>query len=524
MEVWLQYRAFSRSAPTQARPKPESTGTPEPQPRHQAQAQDGYPPGPGPSHTTSATASTTGTYVGFLSGDRANPQNWSMIYKAWVIAQLTFLTLSLTFASSVSSAASSGARAELGGSELAGTATTGAFVVGIGLGAMPFAPLSELYGRLPVYAVTIVLATLFEIGCGLAPSMGALIVLRFIAGFFSAAPLSNAGGSLNDIGNPVFRTLGLPLFTTTGFVGPILGPIIGSYIAESHLGWRWCYYLTAIWNGASFVLVMTFMPETLGPALLKYKAIAWRRKTGDGEWRAVVEDESLWEALQKSLKRPFVMLVKEPILVFFSVYLTVVYTVLYGLFNSYPIVFSRRNLDPTQIGLTFIPVLVGFFVLFGLTLWHFTRYKRLTHEALEGKRGRIEPEERLIPLMISSILFPAGLFWFAWTSDPKYSIWLTMMSGIPFGFGLLAIFQGSYQYLMDAYGPFAASALASCTLTRYGISGLVVLAYPTMYENLGSEWAGSVFAFLGLALTPVPFLFYIYGRRIRAKCTFTVRT
>jgi len=32
-------------------------------------------------------------------------------------------------------------------------------------------------------------------------------------------------------------------------------------------------------------------------------------------------------------------------------------------------------------------------------------------------------------------------------------------SGIPFGFGLLAIFQGSYQYLMDAYGPYAASAV-----------------------------------------------------------------
>jgi hypothetical protein len=34
-----------------------------------------------------------------------------------------------------------------------------------------------------------------------------------------------------------------------------------------------------------------------------------------------------------------------------------------------------------------------------------------------------------------------------------------IISGIPFGFGLLAIFQGSYQYLMDAYGPYAASAV-----------------------------------------------------------------
>jgi DHA1 family multidrug resistance protein-like MFS transporter len=74
-----------------------------------------------------------------------------MAYRAWVIAQISFLTLSLTFASSVSSAASSGALAELGkeGNKIGGVATTGAFVVGIGLGAMPFAPLSECKSLLP---------------------------------------------------------------------------------------------------------------------------------------------------------------------------------------------------------------------------------------------------------------------------------------------------------------------------------------------------------------------------------------
>jgi DHA1 family multidrug resistance protein-like MFS transporter len=178
--------------------------------------------------------------------------------------------------------------------------------------------------------------------------MPALIILRFIAGFFSAPPLANAGGSLNDIGNPIFRTLALPICTSMGFVGPILGPIIGSFVAESRLGWRWCYWVTAIWNGASFLMVVVFMPETLGGALLKYKAIAWRkeeerRRVGTGEkdgsgngngtgdspkemetgiWRAEVEDESLVIALVRSLKRPFKMLIKEPILVFFSIYLT----------------------------------------------------------------------------------------------------------------------------------------------------------------------------------------------------------
>lgn len=229
MEVWLQYRAFSQSAPTQPSPKPAAIGTPEPQHQHDRSHDNSGAPTlvgtdqePKEPNGPALPASSPASYVGFLSGDKANPQNWSMAYKIWVIVQLTFLTLSLTFASSVSSAASSGARVELGGSELAGTATTGAFVVGIGLGAMPFAPMSEressfchvdaemrltktVYGRLPVYAFTIILATLFEIGCALAPSMGALIVLRFIAGFFSAAPLSN--GKYDNITRGLARTL-----------------------------------------------------------------------------------------------------------------------------------------------------------------------------------------------------------------------------------------------------------------------------------------------------------------------------
>ena len=65
--------------------------------------------------------------------------------------------------------------------------------------------------------------------------------------------------------------------------------------------------------------------------------------------------------------------------------------------------------------------------------------------------------------MIASILFPVGLFWLAWTSPAKFDLWIPLMAGVPFGIGLLAIFQGSMQYMMDAYGPFASSAVSQWT-------------------------------------------------------------
>ena len=82
-------------------------------------------------------------YVSFEPNDPANPQNWSRTYKSWVVVQLTWLTLSLTFASSAAAPAQDGMMAEFGCSEVTAVATTGVFLIGMGIASMPFAPLSE---------------------------------------------------------------------------------------------------------------------------------------------------------------------------------------------------------------------------------------------------------------------------------------------------------------------------------------------------------------------------------------------
>lgn len=113
MEAWRQYKAFSppSNRPQTVEKENEAAGQP--------------------------------TYVAFEPSDPANPQNWSNAYKAWVVAQLSILTLSLTFASAASSSAEQGMREEFGCGAVGGVAATGVFLMGMGIGAMPFAPLSE---------------------------------------------------------------------------------------------------------------------------------------------------------------------------------------------------------------------------------------------------------------------------------------------------------------------------------------------------------------------------------------------
>lgn len=115
MEAWRQYRSFIPPPSTSTATKTEETNL----------QNDQF------------------TYVAFEPSDPQNPKNWSLIYKSWVIFLLSFLTLSLTFASAASSSAENGMKEEFGCGDVVATAATGLFLVGMGIGAMPFAPLSE---------------------------------------------------------------------------------------------------------------------------------------------------------------------------------------------------------------------------------------------------------------------------------------------------------------------------------------------------------------------------------------------
>lgn len=69
--------------------------------------------------------------------------------------------------------------------------------------------------------------------------------------------------------------------------------------------------------------------------------------------------------------------------------------------------------------------------------------------------------------------------------------------------------------MIDAFTVYAASAIAANTVLRSIVGGLLPLAGLSLYEKLGLGWGNSLVAFIALGLTPVPFVFYIWGERIR---------
>lgn len=96
---------------------------------------------------------------------------------------------------------------------------TGVYLIGFGAGALVAGPLSETFGRNPIYLVTLSLFSLFVMASALAPNIGAQLAFRFLAGLFGSTPLTCAGGSIADMWNPLERVYAFPIFANAAFMG-----------------------------------------------------------------------------------------------------------------------------------------------------------------------------------------------------------------------------------------------------------------------------------------------------------------
>ena len=90
------------------------------------------------------------------------------------------------------------------------------------------------------------------------------------------------------------------------------------------------------------------------------------------------------------------------------------------------------------------------------------------------------------------------------------------------GPGILCVFITCYQYIIDSYETYAASALASITLIRYIASGGIVVAAIPWYENMSVAHTLTILGSLSLAMVPVPYFLFRYGWWIRSKSKYAI--
>ena len=114
------------------------------------------------------------------------------------------------------------------------------FVVGLGIGPMVLGPLSEFYGRRPIYVVSFTFFLVWLIPCAVAKNIGTELIARFIDGLAGSAFLSVAGGTVGDMFARNELQAPMMIFTASPFIGPPVGPMIAGFINQYT---SWCVVL-----------------------------------------------------------------------------------------------------------------------------------------------------------------------------------------------------------------------------------------------------------------------------------------
>lgn len=458
--------------------------------------------------------------------DPENPYNWSTTRKILNTGCVSFQTFISPLASSIFAPGVPLVLQEFHSTSLEiATFVVSVYLIGFAAGPVLLAPLSEIYGRVPVYHACNIGFVAFSVACALAPSLDSLIAFRFLAGLFGVAPITNGGGTIADMVPQKHRGTALAVFSIGPLLGPIIGPIAGGFLSDAK-GWRWNFWLLAIISGFITILMLVVMKESYAPVLLQRKTERLRKETGNELLHSKLDiGLAPRDFFKRSAVRPVKMLISSPIVAIMALYTALTYGYLYVQFTTMTEVFQGQyGFSTALVGLSFLGLGVGSFV--GVILYSGTSDRYISRKAAEAdklaeeagteKQG-MKPEYRLPLLPVGATCIPIGLFIYGWTAQYKVH-WIVPIIGTAFGgVGNVLVFFSIQTYLVDAFTIYAASALASNTIIRSIAGAVLPLAGLRLYERLGYGWGNSLLAFIAILFLPVSFAILKYGELLRTR-------
>ena len=413
------------------------------------------------------------------------------------------------------------------------------------VGPLIVGPLSEAYGRLPVYNIANICFIICSAIAAESQNMNMLIAFRFFLGASVASTTLNPC-IVGDLFVQENRGSAMAVMGMTPFIAPILGPIVGGYISQAQ-GWRWTFWLVTIVTGAFELGFLLTYRESYTVIILRQKARKLRTTTGNKLLRARHEEDiSVVRYLGQSIRRPFTLLFGSSVIFLTAVIgaFQVGYT--YIIITTLPSVFERNyQYSEGSVGLTYLglgertnllefhsPIstkdaihdqksaiimanlllgigMISSVILCGMFLDAYLQKKSIS--------GSPKPEYRLPPMILGIILIPIGIIAFGWSAQARVHWIVPIGSTAIVGFAYVAVELATSSYIVDAYGIYAASAMAAITVLRNVLAATLPLAGPPLFAKLDLGMGCTILGLIALLFVPVPTLLMRYGEKMREK-------
>ncbi|KAL2004461.1 hypothetical protein VTN00DRAFT_3490 [Thermoascus crustaceus] len=384
------------------------------------------------------------------SDDPLDPLNWSTAWKLVVLLQVSFLGFLGPFSQGTVNSAFGPLSKDMHVTISEASYSTTIAIVFAGIFPLIWSPLANCYGRRPVFLGATAIGIAATAGSAVASSWGSLLVARAFVGIGTSVSMGIGATVVSDLYFMHERGTYMGIYVVFVTNGAHIAAIVGGFTAK-YVDWRWCYWVPAITLGATWLINLVLLPETL-----------YHRDPSTGMSRGYTE--SWWQLLSLTgtpFKRHpawwdfthcFLML-KYPSVVLAGLYYSIAFgvgTVLFAVTGAAAFG-SIYGFDTAQVGLAIgLSTTVGS-VIGELSAGHVS--DQILYLSAKRHAGEPKCESRLQTTWPGSFLLPAGVIIGGLCLQYK-THWSGPVVGIGIGsFGLQIVSTSIFAYLTDCYKP-----------------------------------------------------------------------
>ncbi|KAF7940821.1 uncharacterized protein EAE97_007007 [Botrytis byssoidea] len=448
--------------------------------------------------------------VDYEENDPENPLNWSSTRKWLIVSAVSWMGFVSVFSTmTITSTAPQILEEFHSHSSFDQTLLVTIWELGEGIGPFFIAPLSERFGRLPVFHVGNFLALCCLVATALSVNIPMVIAFRFLTGCCLSI-LTLGPAIVGDMFHMEHTGVTMALVMGTQMIADFISPVAGSYIAQD-LGWRWSIWLAAILSLTGRV------PETYAVVILKRKAKRLQKESADAKQnrskhQARVDAITIIESVMKPLHILILMLTTSYMTIKYALVSLILATITETMESMYPNVFSRGS-----IGLTFLSLAIGNTI--ALIFYSLTSDRCMIH--LRKKKGEsFEPESRLIHLLLAAIILPMGFLIYGWSLEFHVQYIVPLIVTTVAGFSMTLSTIPIETYVVDVYKIHAASAIGAGVIFRAFAGAFLPLIGPPLYQGIGYGWGNSVLALIAALFIPPLGMLMRYGNWFRSRERF----
>ncbi|RFU79293.1 major facilitator superfamily domain, general substrate transporter [Trichoderma arundinaceum] len=458
------------------------------------------------------------------------------------------------------------------------------FCMGFAFAPMALAPLSEIWGRYPIFIISGTVFVIFQAVCSVMPDAAGMIVTRFLVGIGGSVFSAVVGGVLADLWEKEERNTPMALFSGAVLAGTGAGPLVSAALIETvgsnSRAWKWSFWVQVILDVGLLLSLVFFFRESRASVLLSKKAKKLNKWYDElekhgvyGLWvnselavvtsaassqttitsntnerntttvpclrrvrwivKADEQRASLGQIVLTSVQRPFHLLFTEPVVFCFSLWAAFSWGVLYLSFSVVPFLYGENFNMSSRV---YVAMMIASAVatVVGIYQEHLLKHSqwKKQEEGFQYSNSRFwafmrrrfpaeAPEARLYFTCITALLLPVGLFVAFLGSQGTEGYLKAVGLGLA-TWGIYSVYLASFNYLADTYHVYASSALAAQSFCRNVLGGCFPLITAIMFTNLGLKGAGGMLGGIATGLTIMPWVLLFNGEKIRARSKFAI--